>query len=75
MDHDLNIGCGQDGDKGHMSGTHNRWSTCSKREFLDNYNFLKAIDKWCLKALSPKPELECDNFIAEGKKIDIFSLP
>ena len=61
MDHDLNIGCGQDGDKGHMSGTPGRWSTCSKREFLDNYNLLKSIDKWCLAPLPSKQRIECEN--------------
>ena len=61
MDHDLNIGCGQDGDKGHMSSTPGRWSTCSKSEFLDNYNLLKSIDKWCLAPLPSKQKIECEN--------------
>ena len=61
MDHDLNIGCGQDGDKGHMSGTPGRWSTCSKREFLDNYNLLNSIDKWCVATLPSKPEQKCED--------------
>ena len=60
MRHDLSIGlgCGQDGDKGHMSGTHNRWSTCSKNEFLELYNFLVPLNQWCLEPLPSKPECE-----------------
>ena len=63
MRHDLSIGlgCGQDGDKGHMSGTHNRWSTCSKNEFLDLYNFLKPKQLWCLTPLPESEELECED--------------
>ena len=67
MAHDLKIGCGQDGDRGfmtidqsHVYGAQ-RWSTCSKREFLDNYNLLESIGKWCLAPLSSKPKLECEN--------------
>ena len=63
MRHDLSIGlgCGQDGDKGHMSGTHNRWSTCSKNEFLDLYNFLQPTQMWCLAPLPESEELECED--------------
>ena len=62
MNHDLDIGCGQDGDKGHMSSQHDRWSTCSKREFLDLYNFLQSSKRWCLAPIPPSKQIiECEN--------------
>ena len=61
MNHDLAVGCGQNGDQGHMSSQHDRWSTCSKREFLDLYNLLQSSNRWCLAPQSSKLEIECKN--------------
>lgn len=47
--HDTDIGCGQGSDKGHMSGHHRGWSTCSRREFEANYLNLRRRNNWCLK--------------------------
>ena len=33
---------------GHMSSTHNGWSSCSRLAFLEQYNQLEALKKWCL---------------------------
>ena len=49
MRHDEDIGCGKGSDKGHMSGHHNGWSTCSRREFEASYLKLKQNNNWCLK--------------------------
>ena len=52
MRHDSDLGCGKvNGDRGHMSGTHNRWSSCSKNQFSKRYTeiALSKKDKWCLE--------------------------
>ena len=52
MEHDEDIGCGKhNGKVGHMSvpSIHNGWSSCSKREFLESYNYLEPRKKWCLR--------------------------
>ena len=50
MKHDDEVGCGKhNGDYGHLSGTHNGWSSCSRREYLERYNSLEPRKKWCLQ--------------------------
>ena len=50
MRHDEDIGCGKHNeDYGHMSGTHNGWSSCSKQQFSERYTYLAMRKKWCLQ--------------------------
>ena len=50
MRHDEEIECGKHNrDYGHMSGTHMGWSSCSKLEYLERYNYLEPRRKWCLQ--------------------------
>ena len=53
MRHDEDLGCGKhNGDYGHMSDwsvTHDRWSSCSMRAYLEQYNYLEPRKKWCLQ--------------------------
>ena len=50
MRHDEDIGCGKHNeDSGHMSGTHNGWSSCSKQQFSARYTYLAMRKKWCLQ--------------------------
>ena len=59
MRHDEDIGCGKhNGDYGQMSGTHNRWSSCSKLEYLKLYNYLEPRKKWCLQPGDHKSRCE-----------------
>ena len=46
MAHDKDIGC--DWGEGFMSGTAGKWSSCSRKEFLNHYKRLKSKEKWCL---------------------------
>ena len=60
MKHDKDVGCGNGKNCGnytleslerfcgHMSGTHNGWSSCSRLAFLEQYNQLEVLKKWCL---------------------------
>ena len=61
MYHDKIVGCGNGKDCGnytldslerkcgHMSGTHNGWSSCSRLAVLETYNDVRSRKKWCLK--------------------------
>ena len=60
MRHDEEIECGKHNkDYGHMSGTHKGWSSCSKLEYLERYNYLEPRKKWCLDpgTVVPRPTL------------------
>ena len=46
MPHDADVGC--NGREGYMSGTAGKWSTCSRKTFLDHYKEMKSQEKWCL---------------------------
>ena len=49
MEHDVDVGCGNWPDVGHMSGNGYGWSSCSKRQVQKIYEKLKPEGGWCLK--------------------------
>ena len=42
-------GCGVNTeDNGYMASQLGRWSSCSKKSFMEHYSKLKSSDRWCL---------------------------